>query len=125
MKKILAIMLIMAIAIIIPVCTTAEEDITTIITPFASGFFSSYGISMTKSGTTVHIAFRTTAVETMAKLGVLTYDVQRLVSGSWTTVANDVTGSTGSDTASYSFSKNYSATAGYSYRVVGKFYAKK
>lgn len=124
MKKMLAIMLIVAIAVFSPVCSMAE-DIFNYYTTTAGGFFASYNISLTKAGTTIHIAFRTTAVETMDQLGVLSYDVQRLVSGTWTTVADDVTGSIGSDTAFYSFSRNYSAASGYSYRVKAKYYAKK
>ena len=123
MKKMLAAMLIMAIAIFTPVCSMADSSV---ITPNASGFFSSYGISLTNpSGSTIHIVFRVSAVETMDTLGAPTYDVQRLVSGTWTTVADNLSGSTSSDTASYSFSKNYSAVSGYSYRVKGNFYAKK
>lgn len=123
MKKMLAAMLIMAIAIFTPVCSMADSSV---IIPNASSFFSSYGISMSNpSGSTIHIVFRVSAVETMDTLGVPSYDVQRLVNGSWTTVADDLSGSTGSDIASYSFSKNYSATSGYSYRVKGSFYAKK
>lgn len=124
MKKILAVILIVAIGVFAPVWSMAE-DISIIYTPMASGFFQSYSISLTKSGTTVHISFRVTAVETMYQLGVQSYDVQRLVSGTWTTVANDLSGSTGWDRASYSFSKNYTAVTGYSYRVVAKFYAQK
>lgn len=123
MKKILAVMLLMAIMICTPVCSNAEDD--PIMMPMADTFFQSYSISMSKSGTTIHIAFRVAAVETMAVLGAPTYDVQRLVNGTWTTVGDDLTGSVGTDTASYSFSKNYTAVAGYSYRVKAKFYAKK
>jgi hypothetical protein len=61
----------------------------------------------------------------MDLLGVPNYDVQRLVNGTWTTVANDLTGSIGTDKGSYSFSKNYTAVAGYSYRVKAKHYAQK
>lgn len=104
----------------------AEEMDDPIIMPFASSYFSSYGISLgNPSGSTNHITMRVSAVETMAQLGGLTYDVQRRVNGTWTTVADDLTGSIGSNTASYTFAKNYAAVSGYAYRVKVKFYAKK
>ena len=116
-------MLIMAVVVFVPVGSMAD---TQVVTPMSSSFFSSYGISMSNpSGSTIHISFRVSAVQTMDTLGAPSYDVQRLVNGTWTTVGNDLAGSTGSDTASYSFSKNYSAVAGYSYRVKATFYAKK
>ena len=124
MKKMLAALMVMAVAIFVPVCTMAD-DIDIIYAPTASGFFSSYSASLSKTGTTIHISFRTVGVETMDQIGVLTYDVQRLVGGTWTTVASGLAGSIGTDRSSHSFSKNYSAAAGYSYRVKAKHYALK
>ncbi len=126
MKKMLAAVLMIALAVIVPTCSVAEEIDGPIMTPYADSFFSSYGISMSNpSGSTIHIVFRVSAIETMDILGATSYDVQRLVGGTWTTVASSLSGSLGSDKASYSFSKNYSATSGYSYRIKARFYAKK
>jgi hypothetical protein len=114
-RRFLAVALLLAVAL----STPAYAGI------LADNFFQSYSISMSHVGTTIHISFNVTAVETSDVLGVLSYDVQRLVNGTWTTVGSALTGSVGSDTASYSFSKNYSAVAGYSYRVKAKYYCKK
>ncbi len=122
--RVVVAVLVLALMCAVPVHAEGLDD--PIITPFASSFFASYGISLgNPSGSTIHITMRVSAVETMAQLGGLTYDVQRRVNGTWITVADDLTGSIGTNTASYTFAKNYTAVSGYAYRVKVKFYAKK
>jgi ABC-type uncharacterized transport system permease subunit len=118
MKKFLAVALILALAI--PVYAGAA-----VVTPMADSFFQSYSVTLSDTSTGIHIVFRVNAVETSDTLGAPSYDVQRYSGGTWSTVASGLSGSTGSDTASYTFSKNYTCASGYSYRVKARFYCKK
>jgi hypothetical protein len=116
MKRFIALLL----AMILLVCSTAafatadnEEQ------PRQSNFFASYGTSLSAiGGGKIRVTFTCTAVDYATTLGVVNYEVQRKdSSGNWEDVSGWLTGQTGSNVHTYSFSRTINGTAGQTYRV--------
>ena len=116
MKRFIALLL----AMILLVCSTAafatadnEEQ------PRQSNFFASYGTSLSAiGGGKIRVTFTCTAVDYATTLGVVNYEVERKnSSGNWEDVSGWLTGQTGSNVHTYSFSKTINGTAGQTYRV--------
>ena len=84
-----------------------------------SNFFASYGTSLSAiGGGKIKVTFSCSAVGTAETLGVANYLVQRKdSSGNWEDVSDWLTGKTGSNVHTYSFSKTINGTAGQTYRV--------
>ncbi|MBQ8554815.1 MAG: hypothetical protein IJ438_02970 [Clostridia bacterium] len=87
--------------------------------PRNSNYFSSYGASLTdEGGGTVMIMFTTTGTGLCSQLGVASYSVQRLDDdGNWEDVSGLLTGETGSNMITYSFSRYFYGVPGETYRV--------
>jgi hypothetical protein len=84
-----------------------------------SDYFASYGTSLSAiGGGKIKVTFTCSAVGTATTLGVVNYLVQRKdSSGNWDDVSDWLTGKTGSNVHTYSFSKTINGTAGQTYRV--------
>ena len=84
-----------------------------------SNYFASYGMSLSAiGGGKIRATFTCTAVDYATTLGVVNYEVQRKnSSGNWEDVSGWLTGKTGSNVHTYSFSKTINGTAGQTYRV--------
>lgn len=84
-----------------------------------SNYFASYGMSLSAiGGGKIRATFTCTAVDYATTLGVANYIVQRKnSSGEWVDVSGWLTGKTGSNVHTYSFSKTINGTAGQTYRV--------
>ena len=91
--------------------------------PRQSDYFASYGTSLTAIGSgKIVVNFSCTAVDYATTLGVVNYEVQRKnSSGNWEVVSGWLTGKTGSNVHTYSFSKTINGTAGQTYRVICTF----
>jgi hypothetical protein len=116
MKRFIALLL----AMILLACSTAafatadnEEQ------PRQSNYFASYGTSLSAiGGGKIRVTFTCTAVDYATTLGVVNYEVERKdSSGNWEDVSGWLTGKTGSNVHTYSFSKTINGTAGQTYRV--------
>lgn len=116
MKRFLAILLALTLLLCSTVAfATADNDEQ----PRQSNYFVSYGTSLTAIGSgKIVVNFSCTAVGTATTLGVATYVVQRKnSSGNWEDATEWLTGKTGSNVHTYSFSKTINGTAGQTYRV--------
>lgn len=84
-----------------------------------SNYFVSYGTSLSAiGGGKIKVTFSCSAVDYATTLGVVNYEVQRKnSSGNWEDVSGWLTGKTGSNVHTYSFSKTINGTAGQTYRV--------
>ena len=84
-----------------------------------SDYFVSYGTALSAmGGGKIKVSFSCTAVGYATTLGVANYEVQRKdSSGNWEDVSGWLTGKTGSNVHTYSFSKTINGTAGTTYRV--------
>lgn len=91
--------------------------------PRQSDYFASYGTSLTAIGSgKIRVSFSCTAVGTATTLGVANYIVQRKnSSGNWENATGWLSGKTGSNVHTYSFSKTINGTAGQTYRVMCTF----
>jgi hypothetical protein len=91
--------------------------------PRQSDYFASYGTSLTAIGSgKIVVNFSCTAVGTATTLGVANYIVQRKdSSGNWYNATRWLSGKTGSNVHTYSFSKTINGTAGQTYRVMCTF----
>ena len=87
--------------------------------PRQSNYFISYGTTLSAiGGGKISVTFSCTAVGYATTLGVATYVVQRKdSSGNWEDASGWLTGKTGSNVHTYSFSKTINGTAGQTYRV--------
>ena len=85
----------------------------------ASAYFSSYGINLTEqSDGRIKIVFSATGTGVCSQLGVATYQVEmRDSDGSWDDCTGLLSGKTGSNVTSYSFSKYFTPVPGNCYRV--------
>ena len=92
------------------------------ISPLDSDYFTRYGTSLASAGNgNVEITFSCSSVGVVSQLGVSTYTVQRLDTSGWTDVTGLLTGSTGNNVSSYSFSKLFHGVVGETYRVTCTF----
>ena len=87
--------------------------------PRQSDYFASYGTTLSAiGGGKISVTFSCTAVGYATTLGVANYEVQRKnSSGEWVDASGWLTGKTGSNVHTYSFSKTINGTAGQTYRV--------
>ena len=116
MKRFIAILLALMLLLCSTVAfATADNDEQ----PRQSNYFATYGTSLTAIGSgKIRVSFSCTAVGTATTLGVVNYVVQRKnSSGNWEDVSDWLTGKTGSNVHTYSFSKTINGTAGQTYRV--------
>lgn len=116
MKRFIAILLALTLLVCSTVAfATADNDEQ----PRQSNYFASYGTSLTAIGSgKIRVTFSCTAVDYATTLGVVNYEVQRKnSSGNWEDVSGWLTGQTGSNVHTYSFSKTINGTAGQTYRV--------
>ena len=115
MKRYLAMVLVLILALCIGVVAVAEENDTR-----ASDYFSGYGITLSKPGSArINITFSCSAVGTASQIGVSTYAVQRYDedNGSWTAVTGWLNGSYSYNASSHSFAKTFQGVNGEKYRV--------
>lgn len=92
----------------------------------SDSFFMSYGVGFsTKGNGLFHINFTVSAVTTMAKLGVSSYDVYKNTGSGWVRDASGLSGSYGTNTAVHTFAKSYQGTPGAQYYVYVRFYAQR
>lgn len=116
MKRFIAFMLALTLLLCSTIAfATADNDEQT----RQSDYFVSYGMSLSAiGGGKIRATFTCTAVDYATTLGVATYVVQRKdSSGNWEDVSDWLTGKTGSNVHTYSFSKTINGTAGQTYRV--------
>lgn len=87
--------------------------------PRQSDYFASYGTTLSAiGGGKISVTFSCTAVGYATTLGVATYVVQRKdSSGNWEDASGWLTGKTGSNVHTYSFSKTIYGNVGTTYRV--------
>ena len=116
MKRFIAILLALTLLLCSTVAlATADDQEPT----RQSDYFASYGTSLSAiGGGKIKVTFTCSAVGTATTLGVVNYEVQRKdSSGNWMDVSGWLTGKTGSNVHSYTFSKTINGTAGQTYRV--------
>lgn len=116
MKRFIAFLLALTLLLCSTVAfATADNDEQ----PRQSDYFASYGTSLTAiGGGKIRVTFSCTAVDYATTLGVANYIVQRKnSSGEWVDATDWLTGKTGSNVHTYSFSKTINGTAGTTYRV--------
>lgn len=117
MKRFIAILLALTLLVCSTVAfATADNDEQ----PRQSNYFASYGTSLTAIGSgKIRVTFSCTAVDYATTLGVVNYIVQRRdSSGNWYNATGWLSGKTGSNVHTYSFSKTINGTAGQTYRVM-------
>lgn len=87
--------------------------------PRQSNYFISYGTTLSAiGGGKISVTFSCTAVGYATTLGVVNYVVQRKnSSGEWVDASGWLTGKTGSNVHTYSFSKTIYGNVGTTYRV--------
>ncbi|MBE5774939.1 MAG: hypothetical protein E7337_13565 [Clostridiales bacterium] len=116
MKKLIAILL----ALTLLLCSTVafatadnEEE------SRQSNYFASYGTSLSAiGGGKIKVTFTCSAVDYATTLGVVNYIVQRKnSSGNWEDASGWLSGKTGSNVHTYSFSKTIYGNVGTTYRV--------
>ncbi len=92
-------------------------------TPRSSNYFSSYGTSMSRDGNGVlGITFDVMGMGICSQLGVASYEVERRNSnGNWEDASGLLEGETGSNVASYTFSRSFNGVPGETYRVQATF----
>lgn len=116
MKRFFALLLAMILLLCSSVAfATAEDDEPT----RQSNYFASYGMSLSAiGGGKIKATFTCTAEGYATTLGVATYVVQRKnSSGNWEDASGWLTGKTGSNVHTYSFSKTIYGNVGTTYRV--------
>lgn len=120
MKRIISIiMLAFMLCSIIPVACFAEEGITS----RASDYFSSYGAHLAyQSDGRIKIVFSASGTQICTQIGVASYQIQEKGSdGSWDDFGGLLSGRTGSNVQSYTFSKYFTPNEGKKYRVTCTF----
>ncbi len=92
--------------------------------PFGSNYFNSYGTTMSADGDGIlGITFDVQGMGICSQLGVASYSVQRLNDRSnWEDVSGLLNGETGSNVASYTFSRAFYGVPGETYRVQVTFF---
>jgi len=115
MKRYLAMVLVLILALCIGAVAVAEENDTR-----ASDYFSGYGITLSKPGSArINITFSCSAVGTASQIGVSNYSVQRYDEdvAHWYTVSGPHSGSYSYNASSHSFAKTFQGVSGETYRV--------
>lgn len=117
MKRIISVVLIvLLLCSSIPIACFAEENNNT----RASNYFSSYGVHLTRlSDGRIKIVFSATGTGGLCtQIGVATYQImEKDSSGDWDEYSDLLSGKTGSNVASYTFSKYFTPRSGKQYRV--------
>ena len=116
MKRIISIVLIaIMLCSILPLSCFAEAGSNS----RASDYFSSYGATLSKqSDGRIKIAFSAVSTELATQLGVASYEIEEKDSdGSWDNFSGMLSGRTGSNVHSYTFSKYFTPNEGKQYRV--------
>lgn len=116
MKRYLAMVLVLILALCIGAVAVAEENDTR-----ASDYFSGYGISLSKPGSArINITFScSSAGGTASQIGVSSYFIQRYDEddGYWDVVSGPYNGSYSYNASSHSFAKTFQGVNGEKYRV--------
>lgn len=124
---ILVLALCMLIGCIVPASAAVNPPAET----FSSNYFISYGAVLSDAGGhRLRVTFSTTGMGICDELGVANYSVDKLVtlddgSQGWMVVASGLSGSTGHNVGSYTFSILFQGVAGETYRVRATFYCQK
>lgn len=120
MKRIIVLLLALTLLFCstIAFATSNGED-----SPRQSDYFVSYGTSLSAiGGGKIKVSFVCSSVGIASELGVVNYIVQRKnSSGSWENASGWLSGQTGYNVSSYSFSKTINGNAGTTYRVICTF----
>ena len=112
MKRIITILLIVLSLVLC--CTALADDE---ISPRASDYFGSYGITVSRLGSgKISFTMSCTSMGTASQLGVSSYSVQKYTDSGWVTVAS-ATGTYKYNVSSYALSKTFNGVAGEKYRV--------
>lgn len=96
--------------------------------PCASNYFTYYGAVLSRQGGgTLLITFSTSGVGLCDVLGVANFNVQCLdeSTGHWYDITGVMSGETGTNVATYNFSRYFYGTSGYTYRVCVTFFCQK
>lgn len=116
MKRFIALLLALMLLLcsIVAFATENNEEM-----PRQSNYFISYGTTLSAiGGGKISVTFSCTAVGYATTLGVATYVVQRKnSSGNWEDASGLLSGKTGSNVHTYSFSKTIYGNVGTTYRV--------
>lgn len=114
MKRITALFLAVMMVILFGAVASANSE-----NARDSNYFSSYGISLDKSGTKINITFSCSAVGTASQIGVSNYSVQKYDADNleWDTVSGPHNGSYSYNASSHSFAKTFQGVSGEKYRV--------
>lgn len=116
MKRFMALVLVCMMTLFIGAAAQADSD-----DARASNYFSSYGISLSKPGSSrINITFScSTTAGTASQIGVSNYSVQRYDNddSEWVTVSGPHNGSYSYNASSHSFAKTFQGVSGETYRV--------
>ena len=127
MKKHMSIIIVFALLLSI-FAVPAHAAVPNADEPTGSNYFTYYGASLSRQGGgTLLITFSTSGVGLCDVLGVATFRVECLdeSTGHWYSVTGDVSGETGTNVATYNFSRYFYGTSGYTYRVCVTFFCQK
>lgn len=112
MKRIITILLIVLSLVLC--CTALADDE---ISPRASDYFGSYGITVSRLGSgKISFTMSCTSMGTASQLGISSYRVQKYTDSGWVTVATGGS-SYKYSVSSYALSKTFNGVAGEKYRV--------
>lgn len=126
-----AISMLLAVCFILGLCCSAQAAENPPDGTFSSNYFASYGAVLSDAGGhRLRVTFSTTGMGICDELGVANYSVDKLVtledgSQGWMVVASGLSGSTGHNVGSYTFSILFQGVAGETYRVRATFYCAK
>lgn len=116
MKRLMALLLVVVMMICVSAIASAEENNTR-----ASDYFSSYGISLSKTGgNRINITFScSVSIGTVSQIGVSNYSVYRYDADdlAWELVPGPHNGSYGYNIFTHSFAKTFQGVADEKYRV--------
>ena len=123
--------LILALCFVLGLSCPAQAAVNPPAETFSSNYFAGYGAALSDAGGhKLSVTFSTTGMGICDELGVANYAVQKLYTlddGStiWADVTGWLTGSTGHNVGSYTFSILFQGVAGETYRVRATFFCQK
>ena len=123
--------LILALCFVLGLSCPAQAAVNPPAETFSSNYFAGYGAALSDAGGhKLSVTFSTTGMGICDELGVATYCVQKLLtlddgSTGWMDVTGWLTGSTGHNVGSYTFSILFQGVAGETYRVRATFICQK
>ena len=115
--------LILALCFVLGLSCPAQAAVNPPAETFSSNYFACYGAALSDAGGhKLSVTFSTTGMGICDELGVANYAVQKLVtlddgSTGWMDVTGTLSGSTGHNVGSYTFSILFQGVAGETYRV--------